>query len=555
MVWNVIPKKINYLVLLTLSKTVRLIVHLFFKDAEFFLQHYPLLTAEPRAAWHYFRLSIGEILEYSSAKKPLLLRLTFTFSVLIGLAVMSLGAIINFNQAQTLQNQASQFNRVLASQTARALQSPLLLNNKADMTTIISHLLTDNAITGASIYGSDYSLIRSYGINNNNGVFPAQKIEYNQTKTDFSSSINNLLGKVNSITRYTTPIKLDNLKLGYLSLTFDYSNLERIRLKNLHTIIIIALLSLMIGFIAAFYVSGLLFKSLSEILAVNEAGRKINLDEDKHSIKNKYHRRDELQVLMESMNQMNKGLLQKDKVEAFFSRYVSSQVANQVLKDFDNIESVKLGGEHVMASVFFADIVGFTSLSETLKPQEISDLLNVYFSKIIEVVSFCDGHVDKFIGDCAMVVFGVPEKNPQHAFSCVACAWMILQLIEQLNDQREEEGKVTVEFRIGANSGMMLAGNMGSAERMEYTVVGDSVNLASRLSGTGEPGELIITEDVFVEQGLEESVLTEVKDLIKLRGKKLPVKILNVKDILTPFKEKMLDEIPRIIAGEVKKIH
>jgi adenylate cyclase len=288
------------------------------------------------------------------------------------------------------------------------------------------------------------------------------------------------------------------------------------------------------------------------LLTASEAIHKINAGEDKHNPKNKSGRKDELEVLMESMNHLNKGLLQKDKVEAFFSRYVSAQVANQVLKDLDNIESVKLGGEHVMASVFFADIVGFTSLSETLQPQEISALLNEYFSKIIEAVNFCHGRVDKFIGDCAMVVFGVPEKNPQHAFNCVACAWMILQLIDKFNDKREAEGAVTVEFRIGANSGMMLAGNMGSTERMEYTVVGDSVNLASRLSGTGEPGQLIITEDVFVEQGLESSVLTEVKDLIKLRGKSLPVKILNVKDILTPFKQQMLNEIPRIIAGETK---
>jgi adenylate cyclase len=365
--------------------------------------------------------------------------------------------------------------------------------------------------------------------------------------------MDNMLGKVKRVSRYTIPIKHEQLVLGYLSLSFDYANLEAIRVETLHNIIAITLITLIIAFMAAFYVSSLLFKPLNDLLVASEAVYRINLGEDKHDAKNKFVRKDELQVLMESMNQMNKGLLQKDKVEAFFSRYVSAQVANQVLKDLDNIESVKLGGEHVMASVFFADIVGFTSLSESLQPQEISELLNEYFSKIIEVVSFCNGHVDKFIGDCAMVVFGVPERNKHHAFSCVACAWMILQLVEQLNDKREAEGAVTVEFRIGANSGMMLAGNMGSTERMEYTVVGDSVNLASRLSGTGEPGELIITEDVFIEQGLEGTVQTEIKDLIKIRGKKLPVKILNVKDILTPFKEQMLNEIPRIIAGETKK--
>ena len=548
-----ILKKIHSLFLLSVTEIVRFVVRFFLKDAEIFLQRYPLLTAEPAVAWHYLRLSIGDILEYSTTKKPLLIKLVFTFSMLIGLTVMSLGLIIGFNQTRALHEQTTHFSMVLATQTARTLAPPLLLNNKSEMTLIIVNSMKETSITSASIYGSDYSLIRTYGLNNNAAVFPVNKIEDTQKNEGFDSSIKLLFESTNSLIQYTLPIKLDNLMLGYLSLTFDYSPLETIRLKTLSIIIMTTLIALIIGGIAAFYVSSLLFKSLSGILSANEMMRKINQDEDKHNPANKYRRKDELEALMDSMNSMNKGLLEKDKVEEFFSHYVTSQVATQVSKDLDAVESVKLGGEHVMASVFFADIVGFTSLSETLNPQEISNLLNVYFSKIVEVVNFCNGRVDKFIGDCAMVVFGVPEKNPQHAFNCIACGWMILQLVEQLNDKREAEGAVTVEFRIGANSGMMLAGNMGSTERMEYTVVGDSVNMASRLSGTGEPGELIITEDVIVEQGLEEFVLTEAKDLIKLRGKKLPIKILNVKDILTPFKEKMLNEIPRIIAGEVKK--
>lgn len=550
---NALCKKVNYLFLLTLTETVRVIVRFFLKDAEIFLRRYPLLTAEPSTAWHYFWLSFGEIIEYGSAKRPLFIRLALCFSLLLGLGVMGLGGLIGLNQAQTLQNQASRVNRVLAAQAAAALEVPLLLNNRLEMAGIAANLMQETTITGLVIYGSNHAVIKTYGVTDNKTIFPAQETEYSQEQNELAELINNMQGKVKRMTRYTIPIKHNDLVLGYLSLLFDYADFETIRVETLHIITAVTIAALIIAISAAFYVSSWLFKPLNELIEASEAMTKINLGQNKHNSHNKYARKDELQVLMESMNKMNKGLLEKDKVETVFSRYVSAQVANQVLKDLDNMESVKLGGEHVMASVFFADIVGFTSLSESLKPQEVSELLNVYFSKIIEVVSFCNGHVDKFIGDCAMVVFGVPEKTPQHAFNCVACAWMILQLVEQLNDKREAEGAVTVEFRIGANSGMMLAGNMGSTERMEYTVVGDSVNLASRLSGTGEPGELIITEDVFVEQGLEGTVLTEVKDLIKLRGKKLPVKILNVKDILTPFKEQMLEEIPRIIAGESKK--
>ena len=119
-----------------------------------------------------------------------------------------------------------------------------------------------------------------------------------------------------------------------------------------------------------------------------------------------------------------------------------------------------------------------------------------------------------------MVVFGVPNKNDQHAFKNIACAWMILRLVEALNKKRKAAGELTVEFRIGANTGMMLAGNMGSHDRMDYTVVGDAVNFASRLSHVADPGELIIANDMFDEQKLRDKVLVEDKALIQLRGKK-----------------------------------
>jgi adenylate cyclase len=593
MLWKKICQKLNYLFLLSLTEAVRLIVRFFLKDAEIFLQRYPILTAEldpqiawqylnkdiseivvvrfflkdveiflqryplltaevePQIAWHYLKLNISEIIAYSIAKSPqfipIVVKLAIAFSLLISAGLISLGGLIGFKQAQTLENQATHFSMVLATQAAYALRTPVLLNDAAEEKAIINKLMQEKTIVNVTLYASDHSVINSYGSLPKNALFSKEEIKYTADTHFLTAISNNILGKVKTAVSFTVPIKQDDLLIGYLALSLDHSALEQIRVETLQTTISITLGTLLVGIIAAFYMSKLITKPLNDLMNASAAISRGNFDYKFQLDK----RKDELGVLMQAMNEMNKGLLQKDKVEAVFSRYVSAQVARQVLSDLDN-ESVKLGGEHVMASVFFADIVGFTSLSETLSPQEISEILNVYFSKITQVVSFCGGHVDKFIGDCAMVVFGVPLKTPQHAFDCIACAWMILQLVAALNDEREARGEVTAEFRIGANSGMMLAGNMGSSERMEYTVVGDSVNLASRLSGTGEPGQLIITEDVFIEQGLEGAILTEVKDLIKLRGKKLPVKILNVKDILTPFKEQMLNEIPLIIAADKK---
>jgi adenylate cyclase len=244
---------------------------------------------------------------------------------------------------------------------------------------------------------------------------------------------------------------------------------------------------------------------------------------------------------------MGEGLLRKEQVEQVFGRYVSPQVANKAIQELDEVKSVQLGGEHVSASVLFADIVSFTSMSEEMNPADVSQLLNEYFSNIALAVHFCNGHIDKYMGDCAMIVFGVPEERDDHAFLAVACSWMILELVKAMNNERLNMELRTVEFRIGVNGGTVLAGNMGSAERMEYTVVGDTVNLASRLSHAGEPGEIIITDEMYQEFALEHHTQSEVHGTIRLRGKKEPVALYEIHGIKGDFQQAMRDEIDRIM--------
>jgi adenylate cyclase len=341
---------------------------------------------------------------------------------------------------------------------------------------------------------------------------------------------------------YISPIVFRDVVVGYALLTFDHSVMNKAKEDTVTVVVSSILLMLLAAIAASLYLGKRLTRPIDQMMLASRA-----FSEGKFDYRITESRNDELGVLMQSLNRMGEGLLRKEQVEKIFSRYVSPQVARQAIADLERVEELELGGRHVEASVLFADIVGFTSLSETLSPQEISSLLNLYFSHIARAVHFCGGHIDKYMGDCAMIVFGVPEECDNHSFKAMACAWMILELVSEMNKRRRKQQLVPVEFRVGVNSGTMLAGNMGSTERMEYTVVGDSVNLASRLSHAGNPGEAILTEQMLRGKRVETRIATARHGRIQLRGKKEPVSIYQIIDILDPFREAMREEIVRII--------
>ncbi|MCK4840994.1 MAG: adenylate/guanylate cyclase domain-containing protein [Methylococcales bacterium] len=545
MIWKSLYKKVNYFLLLTVSEFIRLILRFIQKDAEVFLKNYRVLTMEPLEAWQHLGLSIGQIFSYLKAKIPdfipVAVKLAFAFSFIILAGLITLGSLLGINQTSLLDEQADYFGGALAMQTAYSVKEPLLAGDSLAIQLMTTKLLNSDSIIGVSVYSDNYSVVTSYGVKNNLELLRTEGEEYLKTNDVFRMNNTD-----KDFVTYAVPILHKDLLVGYIAISFNNTTLTTAKSKTITTVILITTITLLIAIFAAFFMSKRITRPINKLMdatrAIQEGNFNFQWGDDR--------RNDELGVLMTAMNEMSNGLLQKKKVENVFSRYVSPQVANQVLKELNSLNDVELGGKHVQASILFADIVGFTSLSETIEPKKVSDLLNVYFSKISEVVDFCSGHVDKYIGDCAMVVFGVPLKNKDHAFKSVACAWMILRLIEVFNEKRKAAGELTVEFRIGANAGTMLAGNMGSTDRMEYTVVGDSVNLASRLLGVTEPGEMIITEIMMLDYNLKDKIQYKSKEMIQLRGKKLPIRTLKVTDITTPFKGEMLKQIIKIIGSD-----
>lgn len=168
----------------------------------------------------------------------------------------------------------------------------------------------------------------------------------------------------------------------------------------------------------------------------------------------------------------------KEKIKQAMGKYLSQDIMKNVVQ---NIDDIKLGGKRANVTVLFADIRGFTSMSEKMTAEEVSVILNEYFTEIEPIITKYNGVINKFIGDAVMAIFGEPIQDINHPQNAVKCAYEMLKTVERLQDKWIFEGKPKIEIGIGINTGEAFVGNIGSEKRLEYTVIGDTVNLASRI--------------------------------------------------------------------------
>jgi class 3 adenylate cyclase len=196
---------------------------------------------------------------------------------------------------------------------------------------------------------------------------------------------------------------------------------------------------------------------------------------------------DEMGTLADAFNDMTRGLLLRERYRSVLNKVVSHDVAAELMKG-----DVELGGENRLVSVLFADIRGFTALTEGMEPQDVIGLLNECMEHLSRAIDAEAGVVDKFIGDEVMAVFGAPVTQDDHARRAVAAAIRMREGMAAFDAVREARGESPLGIGVGINSGVAVAGNMGSSNRLNYTVVGDVVNLASRLAGEAEAGQILI---------------------------------------------------------------
>ncbi len=209
-------------------------------------------------------------------------------------------------------------------------------------------------------------------------------------------------------------------------------------------------------------------------------------------------------------------------IKGTFSQYLSPKVIEVITADPARL---RLGGEEREMTVFFSDLAGFTSISEALKPSELVAVLNEYLTEMSEVILKYDGVVDKYIGDAIMAFWNAPVDQPKHPLLACHSALDQIKLLNVLQQRFAERKLPLIDCRVGINTGAMVVGNMGSKNRFDYTVMGDSVNLASRLEGANKPFHTHIMISEFTYEKVKNDVEARPLDMLRVKGKAIPIHV------------------------------
>ena len=293
-------------------------------------------------------------------------------------------------------------------------------------------------------------------------------------------------------------------------------------LFNIH---IAGLIALIVAILMLHNISRRITNPIIQLANATKAVAEGHLDQIQLSLPPLKHN-DEIALLCHSFEEMVQGLIEKEKVKGVLNKVVSSEIAQEILKG-----TVHLGGEEKKVSVLFADIRDFTKMTQNMLPQQVIELLNGCMTKISNVIDENGGVIDKYVGDEAMALFGAPIAHEDAAFKAVLSAVEMVDALKNWNRERSAKGMPEIEMGIGIHTGPMLAGNMGAENRLNYTVIGSNVNLASRLCAAAKRMEILITKDTLDEPFVKDRVIYEAMPPMSFKGIDKPIEIFRVQRI------------------------
>ncbi len=293
-----------------------------------------------------------------------------------------------------------------------------------------------------------------------------------------------------------------------------FEQVYRIQRWNFYLTVIVLTIAICIVFIFGKTITSPIKRLVSATARIKEGNYRVEIEPTT---------KDEIGLLTGSFIEMGHGLEEREKMKEAFGKFVNKEIADQVLRG-----DVRLGGERKDVAIFFSDIRNFTAMSENLAPEEVVEFLNDYMTRMVRCVNDTRGVVDKFMGDAIMAVWGAPVSTGNDTENAIESALAMRRELLLFNKNRGSDTKPIIQIGCGINTGPVLAGQIGSEERMEYTVIGDPVNLASRIESLNKPfgTDILISDDSY--RLVREIYRLEPMQKITVKGKSEPQQIYAV---------------------------
>lgn len=460
-------------------------------------------------------------------------KLTFAIGGVMAVIMAASWWFTSLSVEKLLAHHAVSYGHHLATLSASSAAEPLLAEDALQLSVLLNNIKNDPYILSAGIYDH-------YGrVTASTDALPALPLAQLEELTQ-AGERHNEHGETIAL---AAPILFQGLKAGYLVITLDRNSLESPLRNSLRKIAIASALMIAVALAGAHGLGRWLAHPIERLRIAAQA-----LREGRYESLKDVKRDDEIGEIIGNLHDIAQSLHKRQHTEKTLSRFVSNAVATQLMKEGNNNTEAR----HVHATVVFVDMVGFTAISEQISAQRVSQMLNFYFTLVNRAAKLYHGNIDKYIGDGVMLVFGSPHKDPEHAFHALCFTHLMAQLVEA-SATLNPEWMPKVEFRIGLHTGDMIAGSMGSDDRMQYTVIGDSVNIAARLCESSTGGEITLSDDVLRQAHIRQRVDVETKGSIALKGKSQKIPCYRLKCLHSPFNllidrqvEHLLSYLPRL---------
>ena len=287
-----------------------------------------------------------------------------------------------------------------------------------------------------------------------------------------------------------------------------FADVFRIQRNNLLILFIVLNAALLIGF----FFARTLTRPIKKLVAGTE-----EVARGKYDITLKPTSRDEIGQLTASFLDMTQGLGERERIKQAFGQFVNPEIAERAMRG-----EIGLGGEERHCAIFFSDLRGFTAMSEKMQPKQVVEFLNAYFREMVNCVKITEGEVDKFIGDAVMAHWGAFNDLPNTSENAINAALLMRAALIEFNERMTAQGWPVARMGCGINVGEVVAGQIGSAERLEFTVIGDAVNLASRIEALNKPfaTDILISADTYAE--VKDIYRVAKMPAIEVKGKSEP---------------------------------